>query len=466
MKAKVGFEKRSSFVEQETFQWIELVTHFGTPDQNLISSTGVHLKDLNQTKILQSYDRYRVAILGEENSTVESNSNHVGKQGSRPKDSARGTGRVQCPPMMRAMILHVIIVVTDITRLLTSNNKVCNLLTIPLLLQLDIALPFINIPITLGSNSRLLLAINSPFVTGVVRKIVLAVVTCNNNICILLTLISSAPAAAAPIGICYGIVANNLPPPSDVVNLLKSNEISRVRLFNADPEALKPFSGTGIQLMIGVPNEILPSLASSPITTSIEWFQSNIFAYISPNQIRYLAVGNEVFLKDPFYTPHVVPAMANLRQALGLDESIKLSSSHAASILSNSYPPSAGAFDPNIRPVMVPLLQFLRDSGSPLMVNVYPYFSYVNNPQYVWLDYALFRSQEAERDQNLVYDNLFDATVDAFVYAMEREGYGGIPVVVTETGWPTGRRRGDKCRERVGSQWECCEKGVEQCWDT
>ncbi|KAK3041797.1 hypothetical protein RJ639_000313 [Escallonia herrerae] len=247
--------------------------------------------------------------------------------------------------------------------------------------------------------------------------------------------------AAAPIGICYGIVANNLPPPSDVVNLLQSNGISRVRLFNADPEALKPFSGTGIQLMIGVPNEILPSLASSPITTSIEWLQSNIFAYISPNQIRYLAVGNEVFLKDPFYTPHVVPAMVNLRQALqalGLDESIKLSSSHAASILSNSYPPSAGAFDPNIRPLMVPLLQFLRDSGSPLMVNVYPYFSYVNNPQYVSLDYALFRSQDAQRDQNLVYDNLFDATVDAFIHAMEREGFGGIPVVVTETGWPTG----------------------------
>lgn len=53
------------------------------------------------------------------------------------------------------------------------------------------------------------------------------------------------------------------------------------------------------------------------------------------------------------------------------------------------------------------------------------------------LDSALFRSGSVLTDQNLVYDNLFDQTVDAFIYAMEREGYDGIPVVVTETGWPT-----------------------------
>lgn len=53
------------------------------------------------------------------------------------------------------------------------------------------------------------------------------------------------------------------------------------------------------------------------------------------------------------------------------------------------------------------------------------------------LDSALFRPGNSLHDQDLVYDNLFDQTVDAFIYAMEREGYGEIPVVVTETGWPT-----------------------------
>lgn len=193
--------------------------------------------------------------------------------------------------------------------------------------------------------------------------------------------------------------------------------------------------------MIGVPNEILPTLANGAVTTSQQWLKSNIFAHVAPSQVRYLAVGNEVLLKEPYYMPYVVPAILNLYRALqtlGLGDTIKLSSSHAATILSNSYPPSAGAFDPNLKSVLIPLLGFLRDTGSPLMVNVYPFYSYINNKEYVTLDYALFRSSRIEVDQNLAYTNMFDATIDAFVYAMEREGFHGIPVVVTETGWPTG----------------------------
>ncbi|XP_052185926.1 glucan endo-1,3-beta-glucosidase, acidic isoform-like [Diospyros lotus] len=246
--------------------------------------------------------------------------------------------------------------------------------------------------------------------------------------------------ATAPVGICYGRVADNLPPPSDAINLIVSNRITTVRLFNADPDTLRAFSGTGIALMIGVPNEALPSLANGTVESSLQWLQSNILADISANQIRYLAVGNEIFLKDPFYTAYVLPSMQNLYKALralGLADTIKLSTALAASILSNSYPPSAGVFDPNLQPVMVQLLQFLQDTGSPLMVNVYPFFSYTSNPQYVSLDYALFRPTTTEYDQSLAYDNMFDATIDAFVYAMEREGFEGIPVVVSETGWPT-----------------------------
>ncbi|KAI3720315.1 hypothetical protein L6452_21231 [Arctium lappa] len=246
--------------------------------------------------------------------------------------------------------------------------------------------------------------------------------------------------AAVPIGICYGRVANNLPPPSAAVNLITTNGISSIRLFNPDAQSLQSFSGTGIQLTIGVPNEQLPSIAAGTATSAQNWLQSNIFIHISADQIRYLVVGNEVFLKDPYYEPYVIPAIFNLHQALqslNLTEKIKISSSQAASILSNSYPPSSSSFAPNIRPDLIRLLQFLRDSSSPLMVNVYPYFSYINNQQFVSLDSALFRSGSLLTDLDLVYDNLFDQTVDAFIYAMDREGYGEIPVVVTETGWPT-----------------------------
>jgi hypothetical protein len=84
------------------------------------------------------------------------------------------------------------------------------------------------------------------------------------------------------------------------------------------------------------------------------------------------------------------------------------------------------------------MLQFLADTGAPFMVNTYPFISYVNDPANVQLAYALFGAGAAPvRDGALVYTNLFDATVDALVAALEKEGFGPVPVAVTETGWPT-----------------------------
>ena len=193
--------------------------------------------------------------------------------------------------------------------------------------------------------------------------------------------------------------------------------------------------------MVGVPNEILPALANASVDFSLQWLQTNIFSHIPPTQIKYLAVGNEVFSKDPYFTPFVVPSIVNLHQALrsiNLDQLIKISTPHAASVLSGSFPPSNGCFSSDTRQQMAPLLQFLQDTDSPFMVNVYPFFSYINNKKDIELDYVLFRTPNVTFDEGLIYDNLFDATLDSFVAAMEKEGFGGVRLVVSETGWPTG----------------------------
>ncbi|KAK6922186.1 Glycoside hydrolase family 17 [Dillenia turbinata] len=247
-------------------------------------------------------------------------------------------------------------------------------------------------------------------------------------------------ADAAPVGVCYGQVGNGLPTIDYAINLIKSNGISRIRIFDVNPDVLQAFSGTNIELMVGVPNEILPLLANGTTYSSLQWLQTNIFDHIAVNQIRYIGVGNEIFLKDTTYTPYVLPVIHNLYEALytlGLSEKIKLSSPCAASIVSHSYPPSLAIFDPNLRYAIVPLLQFLHDTSSPLMVNVYPFFSYTNDPEHVSLEYALFKTNDPVYDCGLPYTNLFDATIDAVVSAMEKEGFGGIEIVVTETGWPT-----------------------------
>ncbi|KAK1268026.1 hypothetical protein QJS04_geneDACA005020 [Acorus gramineus] len=258
----------------------------------------------------------------------------------------------------------------------------------------------------------------------------------------LLLLLVAATAHAANIGVCYGRVADNLPPPPSAVNLLQSNSISKIRLFNPDPSALSAFSGEAdIRLMIGVPNEILPQIANGTGDFAADWLTSNIFSHVIPTQVSHLAVGNEILFKDPFYTPHLLPALHNFHGALkklGLSDNISISTPHAASVLATSYPPSAGAFVPYILPVLHPLLRFLAHARAPLMINIYPYFTYAADPINVPLAYALFDpSAPVVRDNGLEYTNMFDATVDAFVAALEREGFGELEVVVTETGWPT-----------------------------
>ncbi|OMO80203.1 Glycoside hydrolase, family 17 [Corchorus olitorius] len=230
-----------------------------------------------------------------------------------------------------------------------------------------------------------------------------------------LFLLLPSEAVAASVGICYGRVANNLPPIFDVINILKSNNVSNVRIFDADPTTLQAFSGTGIKLMIGVPNEMLDAIAQGTPFFALQWLQTNILSHIFPSQVQYIAVGNEVFLKDPYYAPYVVPAIVNLYQALqhlNLHESIKLSSPQAASILSVSYPPSSGTFNPSLR--------------------------YTSSMEHVSLDYALFRAEKTVQDGRLMYGNLFEASIDAFLYAIEKEGFGEMEVVVSETGWPKG----------------------------
>ncbi|CAN1178161.1 Glucan endo-1,3-beta-glucosidase, partial [Linum perenne] len=104
---------------------------------------------------------------------------------------------------------------------------------------------------------------------------------------------------------------------------------------------------------------------------------------------------------------------------------IKISSLQPISVLSSSYPPSSGSFDLIIKPSMIPLLQFLRDSGSPLMVNLYPYEAYVAHTNRIPLNYELFKSNGDFGDARLTYDNLLDVSIDAFVHAMDREGFQG-----------------------------------------
>nr|DAD20374.1 TPA_asm: hypothetical protein HUJ06_021837 [Nelumbo nucifera] len=244
------------------------------------------------------------------------------------------------------------------------------------------------------------------------------------------------------IGINYGRVANDLPSSGKVVQLLKSQGLNRVKLYDTDATVLRALAGSGISVVVTLPNEQLSSAAKRQSYTDT-WVQKNIAAYYPSTQIHAIAVGNEVFVDPHNITEFLVAAMRNVHAALvkyNLDSAIKVSSPIALSALQSSYPSSAGSFKTElVEPVIKPMLDFLRETGSYLMVNAYPFFAYAANSDVISLDYALFRTNPGVVDSGngLRYYSLFEAQIDAVFAAMSALKYDDVKMVVTETGWPS-----------------------------
>ncbi|XP_071707850.1 glucan endo-1,3-beta-glucosidase 14-like [Rutidosis leptorrhynchoides] len=243
------------------------------------------------------------------------------------------------------------------------------------------------------------------------------------------------------LGINYGQVGNNLPPPDKVLELLKSLRVTKTRIYDTNPDILKAFSNSGVELIVTVENEMLATLIDPQ--QALQWVNSRIKPYVPSTKITGIAVGNEVFTGDDMsLVDNLVPAMISIQKALtqlGLQQYIQVSTPSSLAVLSNSYPPSEGTFTDELVPIMTQLLQFLSTTKSPFWINAYPYFAYKDSPSKISIDYALFNPNQGMVDPNtnMHYDNMLYAQVDAVIFAMARLGFGGIEVRVSETGWPS-----------------------------
>ncbi|XP_010279618.1 PREDICTED: glucan endo-1,3-beta-glucosidase 14-like isoform X2 [Nelumbo nucifera] len=245
----------------------------------------------------------------------------------------------------------------------------------------------------------------------------------------------------AALGINYGQVANDLPSPDKVLELLRSLRISKARIYDTNPQVLTAFANSGVDLIVTVENEMLDVLIDPQ--QAFQWVATHIRPYFPATRITGIAVGNEVFTsEDTTLMANVVPAMISIHGALvqlGLDQYIQVSTANSLAVLANSYPPSAGSFREDLTGVMSEYLHFLATTRSPFWINAYPYFAYKDDPFRVSLDYVLFNPNEGMVDPytKLRYDNMLYAQVDAVVFAVSRMGYGGLEVRVSETGWPS-----------------------------
>ncbi|KAL0460052.1 UNVERIFIED_CONTAM: Glucan endo-1,3-beta-glucosidase 14 [Sesamum latifolium] len=243
------------------------------------------------------------------------------------------------------------------------------------------------------------------------------------------------------LGINYGQIANNLPSPSRVAYLLGSLNISRVKLYDADPNVLSTFANTDVEFVIGLGNEYLQKM-TDPIQAQA-WIQQHVRPYISQTKIKCITVGNEVLTgNNTQLMSYLLPAMQTVNGALanlGLSKEIYVTTAHSYGILGNSFPPSAGAFRQDLTEYIQSILNFHSQTHSPFLINAYPFFAYKDNPQQVSLNYALFQPDPGMTDSvtNLHYDNMLYAQIDAVYSAIKALGHTDIQVKVSETGWPS-----------------------------
>lgn len=159
--------------------------------------------------------------------------------------------------------------------------------------------------------------------------------------------------------------------------------------------------------------------------------------------IRYVAVGNEPFLStyNGSFLGTTFPALQNIQSALikaGLGTQVKVTVPLNADVYeSPTNLPSDGNFRSDIHDLMISIVKFLSDNGAPFTVNIYPFISLYNDPNFP-VGFAFFDNNSSPiNDGGTIYNNVLDANHDTLVWALQKNGYGNLSIIIGEVGWPT-----------------------------
>ncbi|XP_027066913.1 glucan endo-1,3-beta-glucosidase 6 [Coffea eugenioides] len=246
------------------------------------------------------------------------------------------------------------------------------------------------------------------------------------------------------IGANWGTQATHRLPPDIVVRMLRENGIQKVKLFDADYDTLKALGKSGIEVMVGMPNDMLAPIAGS-MKAAEKWVSENVSSHLSTSNvnIRYVAVGNEPFLStyNGTFLRTTYPALQNIQAALikaGISNQVKATVPLNADVYeSPNGLPSAGDFRADIHDFVLQIVKLLSDNGAPFTVNIYPFISLYIDPNFP-VDYAFFDGNASPvNDGGTNYYNMFDANHDTLVWALQKNGFGNLPVIIGEIGWPT-----------------------------
>lgn len=79
------------------------------------------------------------------------------------------------------------------------------------------------------------------------------------------------------LGVNWGTQATHKLPPSTVVQMLKDNGITKVKLFDADSTTMAALAGSNLEVMVAIPNDQLASMTD--YNRAKQWVNRNVSRY-------------------------------------------------------------------------------------------------------------------------------------------------------------------------------------------
>ena len=80
------------------------------------------------------------------------------------------------------------------------------------------------------------------------------------------------------IGVNWGTQATHKLPPKTVVQLLKDNGFDKVKLFDADATTMSALAGSGIEVMVAIPNIQLQAMTD--YGEAKKWVERSVTRYL------------------------------------------------------------------------------------------------------------------------------------------------------------------------------------------
>ncbi|KAL1827455.1 hypothetical protein ACET3Z_005867 [Daucus carota] len=251
---------------------------------------------------------------------------------------------------------------------------------------------------------------------------------------------------ANDVGVNWGRQSRLRLLPSNVVDMLLSDGVRKVKLHSFYENVAKAFTGSNLELMVTLP--IPEVIMVNNQSNAIAFVKKNVTQLYKDHDVnvKYFMIGNEPYT----ITSNVTASFQNdfdtalhhvtecIRYQPSPYNQIKVSIPHAPDVLiSGIKRPSQADFNGVVRQRMLNILKILNSSGSPYAVNIYPHTSILQNG--FPLEFAFFDNNSTFRIQDgpNVYTNVFDFVYDSFVSALRKYGFGNLRLIVTQVGWPT-----------------------------